>query len=202
VGVDLCGWIECRPLYPQDSLQWDAVTNLYYLAEGRDYDAFACFFGVKNYARFRPIADRRGVPSDASKEVREELAPQDPAYVMAPSWVTWAELKAIDWDEPAELPDQRVHIYRLTEEGAKTFDTKAVVARSFLEEASQTEEQRQAARDWREGAEWHIEGRLYRVERLKRSDTRGYWEGTLQFMEFLAHRFGDDGVRMVVWFNF
>ncbi|MBP0449205.1 hypothetical protein J5Y04_06540 [Kitasatospora sp. RG8] len=39
--------------------------------------------------------------------------------VQGATWITWAELKAVDWNEPAERPDGRLHQYRQTADGLR-----------------------------------------------------------------------------------
>jgi hypothetical protein len=57
LGTDIHGYIEVKLDYDGTLEEhWQAAINLFWLYEGSDYDAFGCFFGVRNYANFRPIA--------------------------------------------------------------------------------------------------------------------------------------------------
>lgn len=124
MGTDISGFVECRAWRADEGerdLVWRAAADLFLLNDTRNYDAFGCLFGVRNFANFRPLAAERGRPVDASEEVRAELdrlAPwPDQAY--GTTWITWAELEAVDWDEPAERPDSRIHQYRQTPDGLR-----------------------------------------------------------------------------------
>jgi hypothetical protein len=79
-------------------------------------------------------AAERGLPLDASETVRAELdrLAEWPDQVFGTTWITWAELKATDWTEPAERADSRLHQYRQTAEGLK-FVGKSAWDRRFAE---------------------------------------------------------------------
>jgi hypothetical protein len=52
------------------------------------------------------------------------------------------------------------------------------------------------------GQEWEIEGVVYRSEKLKRKDALSdEWRMLFKLMKALAGQYGDDGVRLVVWFS-
>lgn len=59
---------------------------------GNAYDALACLFGVRNPFGFRPLAEGRGLPEDASDGLRDAFnawgGPQD---AHATTWISWAE---------------------------------------------------------------------------------------------------------------
>ncbi|WP_297153093.1 hypothetical protein [Thermogemmatispora sp.] len=134
MGVDITGWIECRQFFllKSEATPWRPATSLRFLFHDRNYDAFGCLFGVKNYANFRPVAQGRGLPEDVSPEVQAEYERWgDGAF--GTSWITWAEIKAIDWEEPAELPDARIHRYLRAEDGSLIFEGKAAWDKNFAE---------------------------------------------------------------------
>ncbi|MFF1453735.1 hypothetical protein ACFVYF_37210 [Streptomyces sp. NPDC058274] len=55
---------------------------------------------MRNSFGFRPLAEERGLPGDASDGVRAEVtAYGGPEDVHGTTWITWAELSAADWDE-------------------------------------------------------------------------------------------------------
>ncbi|RAQ97019.1 hypothetical protein [Thermogemmatispora tikiterensis] len=202
MGVDITGWIECRQFFllESETTPWQPAISLGFLFHDRNYDAFGCLFGVKNYANFRPVAQGRGLPGDVSPEVQAEYERwSDEAF--GTSWISWAEIKAIDWEEPAELPDARIHRYRRAEDGSLIFDGKAGWDKDFAEAVGHSLiEGVLGACTWPEGQEWEIKGKIYRSVRLRRKDTRASWEVTFSVMEALARHYGDDGVRMIVWF--
>src|SRR5260370_10450860 len=72
MGTDILGWIECKERW---SKGWFGVISLEGIAT-RHYDMFGCLFGVRNNARFKPIAPDRGLPIDSSNAVRKAMAPR------------------------------------------------------------------------------------------------------------------------------
>lgn len=109
MGADIHGWVEVRYEYLDefDGLNiWYAIIKAGQLLD-RDYDAFGMLFGVRNRAGFVPVANHRGLPADASDEVREHGTPPEDAgeddwiCYHSPTWITYAEIKAINWDESA-----------------------------------------------------------------------------------------------------
>src|SRR5450755_2279415 len=67
MGTDITGYIEVKFEWNE---YWQAAIDLFWLYEGQ-YDSFACLFGVRNYAGFRPLAQDRGLPFDISPEVKQ-----------------------------------------------------------------------------------------------------------------------------------
>nr|BBH93794.1 hypothetical protein KTA_19930 [Thermogemmatispora argillosa] len=203
MGVDISGWIECRRSFLREgeTTPWQPAIRLGFLFHDRSYDAFGCLFGVRNYANFRPVAEERGLPEDVSPAVREEYERWGEG-VFGAGWITWAEIKAIDWEEPAELPDARIHRYRRAEDGSLIYEGKAAWDRDFAQAVDHSLiEGIFGTRTWPEGQEWEINGKVYRSVRLRRKDARPSWEVTFAVMEALARNYGDDGVRMIVWFS-
>ncbi|MCX5392210.1 hypothetical protein [Streptomyces sp. NBC_00094] len=105
MSTDVSGMIECRPgarLWGPDDEDtvWEAGIDLFLLNRGNAYDGLACLFGVRNYFGFRPLAEDRGFPDDASEGLCREYADYGgPRYVHGTTWLTWAELSATDWQE-------------------------------------------------------------------------------------------------------
>ncbi|MGH2344311.1 MAG: hypothetical protein ACRDG4_03735 [Chloroflexota bacterium] len=111
MGCDILGWVEIRWNGGWHGAIW--ITTLV----GRDYNAFECLFGVRGKFTFRPIASRRGFPPDMSDEAKWAATglPFDDAFGFtsaevqaglplghhSPSWITFAEIKAIDLTERA-----------------------------------------------------------------------------------------------------
>jgi hypothetical protein len=117
MGTDITGWIEAKRPYDETG-EWQLVLDLSWLYDNRDYDAFGCFFGIKNYAQFRPIAAERGLPSDASQLVKQ-YASAESNGVFGHTWMSWQEIKQIDWEEQSEHPDERIHRYERNEQGVE-----------------------------------------------------------------------------------
>ncbi|MEV6437464.1 hypothetical protein [Streptomyces anulatus] len=105
MSTDISGMIECRPgariwgLDDEDSV-WEVGIDLYLLNQGNAYDGLACLFGIRNSYGFRPLAEDRGFPDDASDGLREEFAGYGgPPDVYGTTWLTWAELDTTNWQE-------------------------------------------------------------------------------------------------------
>ncbi|SDK81291.1 hypothetical protein [Streptomyces indicus] len=202
MGTDINGFIECKPHW---SDTWTAAIDIEVLVGGRDYDGFGCLFGVRNYAGFRPVAAGRGLPGDVTEAVRQEC---DSWGGESPSWIGWDEVLAIDWDEPAERPDARIHEFRRGPDGDWRFVGKASWSREFARIAGLPEEPEPGygGRVWREGTEWTGGSGdvLYRAVRMTRREAvreRGDWGRLWQVMEALASLHGEGNVRLVVWFD-
>ncbi|MGW7461350.1 hypothetical protein ACWGIO_27150, partial [Streptomyces sp. NPDC054797] len=79
MSTDVSGMIECRPgarLWGPDDEDsvWEVGIDLFLLNRGNAYDGLACLFGVRNSYGFRPLAEDRGFPDDASDGLRGEFA--------------------------------------------------------------------------------------------------------------------------------
>lgn len=198
MGIDIHGFIEVRP-WPQwpekpDEIPWEPAIDLDMLYVGRSYDLFGCLFGVTNYAGFAPVAEGRGLPVDVSPAVRarfEEDQERGDAYVRWPTWMSWQDVTGIDWDEPAEQADERVHRDRRDDEGRWVPQFKAPLR------VEQQNGPLVPGRTW-------VEGDIrYRVERLTRRDAvpaDSRWAPVWTVMELLSG-LHDEYCRLVVWFD-
>jgi hypothetical protein len=105
MSTEVSGMIECRPgarLWGPDDedSRWHAAIDLSLLNNGNAYDALACLFGIRNSFGFRPLAEGRGFPGDASEGLRTEYAAHGgSADVHGTTQITWAELASTDWQE-------------------------------------------------------------------------------------------------------
>lgn len=105
MSTDVSGMIECRPgarLWGPDDAEpvWEAAIDLFLLNRRNAYDGLACLFGIRNSFGFRPLAEGRGFPDDASDGLRGEFAAYGGADdVRGTTWLTWAELATTDWQE-------------------------------------------------------------------------------------------------------
>ncbi|WP_405495747.1 hypothetical protein [Streptomyces sp. NBC_00096] len=206
MGTDIHGFVECLD---EDDALWAAAIDLDLLHHGRSYDAFGCLFGVRNSAGFRALAADRGLPEGASELVRGQFAEWG-RDAHSPTWISWAELKRVDWAEPAERVDARIHEYRRTADGWVMSGKAAWDAR--VAETVGLQMRRDPGRlfgyeahDWPEGTEWPDgDDRLYRIGRLTRRDAvvpDGEWKPVWTVMETLAALYGDENVRLTVWFD-
>ncbi|WP_239475349.1 hypothetical protein [Streptomyces sp. CS131] len=101
MGTDISGFIEYRASGDEQEPTWYGAHNLGPLDDYvRNYDAFGCLFGVRNYANFIPLAAGRGFPPDASAALSARFARLAERYgedgFHGTTWITWAEVKAVD----------------------------------------------------------------------------------------------------------
>ncbi|MEV7852351.1 hypothetical protein [Streptomyces sp. NPDC088183] len=121
MSTDASGMIECRPLAriwgeDDEDAVWHAAIDLSLLNTGNAYGAFACLFGTRNSFGFRPLAEGRGLPVDASDGLRDSFATWGAQHSHGATWIGWAELAAADWDET----DRSGTLSRSTVAGAGT----------------------------------------------------------------------------------
>ncbi|MFJ7061540.1 hypothetical protein ACIQVA_28105 [Streptomyces microflavus] len=198
MGTDMSGFLEYRASQDGRDAVWYGAHDLDSLNDVRNYDAFGCLFGVRNYANFRPLAAGRGLPPDVSAALSAQFTQLTEWYsedgVHGATWITWAEVKAVDWDEAAEKPDSRLHEYRRTHAGLR-MTGKAAWSAAFAEAVGL---ERGEEREWAEGSEWLIRDTVYRSVILRRRDAvtdTGEWQPVWRAMEALAAQHGDDNVR-------
>ncbi|MCX4526739.1 hypothetical protein OG982_13850 [Streptomyces sp. NBC_01551] len=202
MGTDIYGFIECRwdRWLDEDDRSWDAAIDLAHLYNGRSYDAFGCLFGVRDDT-FRPLAPARGLPPDTSPHARSHFD----CCSRSASWITWAELLTADWDEVAAEVDACVHEYRRNPDGVWELYGRNTSLTRFAELSGLTapHDVYRAGRTQPEGTEWRDGDRLFRVGRLRRKDAvpESDWGAVWAVMRTLASLHGDDGVRLVVWFD-
>ncbi|WP_432751952.1 hypothetical protein ACE1OA_00270 [Streptomyces sp. JL2001] len=204
MGTDMSGFLEYRAPQEDGEAAWYAAHDLDSLNDIRNYDAFGCLFGVRNYANFQPLAPSRGLPADASATVSARFAQLTEWYgedgFHGITWITWAEVKAVDWDERAEKPDSRLHEYHQTPDGLR-MTGKSSWSPAFAEAVGV---EKGEAREWPEGSEWLVGDTLYRSVTLRRRDAvreTGEWQPVWKAMKTLAAQHGDDNVRLIVWFD-
>ncbi|WP_432190568.1 hypothetical protein [Streptomyces sp. Tue6028] len=208
MGTDIHGGIEFRHPsvgtdYYYDGEPWVAAMDLWPLYDETDYAAFACLFGVRNYAGFQPLAEARGLPDDLSSGMRSQLG-----HCVAmgdldgASWVSWAELASIDH---ATVPDLRT--------GRLTWHTKSLPSvrhRQFVDDPWPAEVVSvvgvppAGVRSATERVEWTIGEMVCTYEPLTVGAVLGpdtHWPHVFAVMRALAGRFGDEGVRLVVAFD-
>lgn len=193
MGIDLSGWVEVRQPYqgitPPPPEKWQGVIKADNVAD-RSYDMFGCLFGVGNYANFIPVVELRGLPDTISDEAGDDFLRWE---TFAQSWITWREIKEIDWDQDAV--DGKPHRYERAEDGKLVIRDKSV--------PNPVDKAAGHSGDV-EGDTWERGGFVYKVERISRRevlDSRPDWQLLFDLMARLAAEYGDDGVRLVVWFD-
>jgi hypothetical protein len=205
VPTSISGAIECRRVFrcpPQHAGRhsWEFALDLDRVYGTRDYDSFGCLFGVMNFAGFEAVAAERGFPDDVARETAE-LALRRPCF--SPTWVTWADIMAVDWNEPAARPDARIHQYIRDAAGAWRLRGKAWLNPQFARLVGMSSEEA-AKTPWPDGSQWLDRDVLYRAETLTRADAvrpRGGWQPVWSVMATLAGLHGPHNVRLVVWFD-
>ena len=91
MSTNIIGWVE---IYDEGGRhKWRGAIKIDYLLR-QDYMAFGYLFGVTHEAVTDPIAARRGLPGDVSREARYGL---DLDGYLDHSWATWAEINASGW---------------------------------------------------------------------------------------------------------
>jgi hypothetical protein len=176
MGTDITGFIEVRR--PSAGPEWLQFAPLYPLYTDDDYLAFGCLFGVRNRVGWEPVAPRRGLPADVSPEIRaryDDDAAVDEA-VGDSTWVSWPELRDLDMSVRPE----------------------AAGVLEVQETPSSPSRRRSPPLDRAQ-----IGDLSFPVRPLSRLDVLGPgtgWEHVFAVMRALAQRFGDDDVRLVVWF--
>jgi hypothetical protein len=119
MGMDIEGWVEIKDPTWLGAPSWEGVIAIRYLIV-QSYGMFESLFGVRVAHGLRPIAANRGLPPDASSRTKADIGMREdevsaPSWLVAPSWVLWSEILAIDWTEtgtavfpPATVPETRL----------------------------------------------------------------------------------------------
>jgi hypothetical protein len=186
MGTDIRGWVEFRDAgldAGAGEVIWYPVIDAGALLD-RGYSAFGSLFGVRNYSNFTPIAAGRGLPDDVSEAVRKDAAWEGNHD---PTWITWREIQQIDWDE--SVVDAFVREYKRSPETGEW-----VLVGGFRPSTPL---------DRQEGDTWGKGDQQFRIERVTRRTALGDagFDLVFEMMEALAKRYGDQYVRLVVWFD-
>jgi hypothetical protein len=180
MGCDIHAWLETR----RDS-QWSTPDSKA-LDLDRAYDTFGLFFGVRNYANFSPVAERRGFPRGASALVCQDYEKwSDDAH--SASWLTWADVERVEREQA--LLDSYIHEYDAAGTHLGTFaGSSQLTPPEYMALAS--------------GESVTKDGHLFRQEHVQALDNLSTaWQAALDRMRALAADYGADNVRLVVWFD-
>lgn len=184
MGADIHGWVQVRDTgLDEYDIGWRSVIVVGPVVE-RDYEIFGALFGVRNLSEFEPVAACRGLPDDVAEWVREEANASAGIAIEPPyhshTWVTWAELQAVDWEQPVLL----AHAYSDGE-------------RPWGDVRLPKNDPRRV-----EGGEWVEGNTTYRVRAssLRELIPTG-WQTLFGMMDLLSRQYGSEYVRMVVWFD-
>lgn len=224
MGTDIHGWIETRDI---DDEKWIAVTPLFFPLANRNYGIFANLFGVRNGGGLKPVAAERGLPEDCSVEVKADFTKVFEAFpkeIFGATWITWGEIKAIDWEEKGTA--RILNKYTKGPEGELIFTGESIHERSnpHTVEPSDASEQDLLARrvDWGQvGQTWEFGDVVYKVDLIRRKDALfedENWELVFRLIDLIARDYAvirdpafpddeesrasaDKKARLVVWFN-
>ncbi|MFJ3302725.1 hypothetical protein ACIPSA_06345 [Streptomyces sp. NPDC086549] len=210
MGTDIHGWIECRTWregLEYDETAWCPAITLSMLGIPRDYEAFACLFGVRDFSNhWRPVAADRDLPPDASDTVRTELSSWGES-AFGTTWLSWTDVQTIDWDEPALPRTTRIASYRRNEDGTLHPLHRSIWTRGFAR-ASGIDTLALGPADiadrYPEGTEWEVGTTVFRAERARRREAvpeDGCWQPVWTVMGTLAKVHGEENVRLVAWFE-
>jgi len=200
MGCDIHGSIE---MYKYD--RWRQVGRLIWFV-GRSYDTFGCLFGVRNSSNITPLFPKRGFPDEKSRRLKERIEEMGGMEHLgsigfhSPSWFTLDELDAVDWEESAEEPDQRVSVV----DADGNTQIKAGYLRRLDEQLSGDEFRRVRNGERVQLPDRDGEERYAVCETLKRKHAlSGAWEWLLfEYLETLADRVDDRSeIRLTVWFD-
>ena len=104
MGCDIHGYVEAKSHLGY----WDAIIDAGNVL-WRAYDLFGCLFAVRNYANFKPIAEDRGIPDNASWDTKSRHG-EEGYDAHSASFITLDEIHNICWEELAVKEDDRQHI--------------------------------------------------------------------------------------------
>ncbi|MEU9039811.1 hypothetical protein AB0D45_33575 [Streptomyces sp. NPDC048352] len=162
-----------------------------------------CLFGYSDGLGLdRPLFDQRGWPEDACEgvpKVSDELS-------HGHSYATWAEIAAVDWDAPlCDGPDgSLLGEWRPGPDGALAWQGSVYLPDEVLEAAEELFGEYLFPSEWPPGGEVHLNGAVYRPVVLTAGmyvPPDGPWGPVWASMRALAAEYGDENVRLVVWFG-
>lgn len=215
VGMQMSGFIEVRPWGDvMDEIDWPVawrgVVDLDVL--GGESDGYGCLFGTHDLTGLTPLAPRRGLPPDVSREVLRDIEDFERNYPLEGgsdyhSWLSWAELEALDWDAREEV-DKRLHHFRRDATGEWVLFTKGVWTSDFERISGLTQPAQDAPEEERcpsrpEGSVWEDgDLRIVAVRMSWRDVLESFdWAPTMEIMRALATLHGSANVRITVWFH-
>ncbi|MER5449815.1 hypothetical protein ABT065_29950 [Streptomyces sp. NPDC002764] len=197
MGTDIDGAVESRSA----DGRWNIEADLLDFRPPRDYDAWECLFGVRGTGDVnRPLFADRGLPHDVSDPVREAAVGD---YQHNHTYATWTEVAAVDWDAPLAAGAAWNRAVRAAPEGEEvvrvTPGVREAAARTFGGDLLL------APPEWPPGGQVRVDGAVYRpvtlTARMLAPPDEGCWAEVWSVMRELASRYGDEQVRLVVWFG-
>ena len=182
MGIDIHGFIEFR--LKRTSGYWFSAIDIGSLAE-RYYPLFGYLFGVRESAdKYLPVAAGRGLPPSVEEETELIFKWNEGEH---PTWIGWREFR------DAINDSHSIHTYR------KEAPDQAVPEKLWIPSSPAyftTSEQERL----RQGLVVGKGGFLYRYEADGPLPLGPGWQLIVEFGDRLAQVYGEDNVRMVVWF--
>lgn len=153
----------------------------------KDYHLFAALAGVRNGTwgmRVKPISSPRGLPNDASEEVKRAGTEYEGVYY-GHSWISLQELLGFDWDQV--VPHEAV--IDMTEPGV----------REWLEKGDRSKAPPSYSH-YVTAQGGLLAGRYREVAwtQILRTDLKNFLEGVLPYLEYIA-MWNPQDVRIVFW---
>jgi len=197
MGCDIHALVEVnwRGKYDSDKdPQWVTVIDNIGFLVGRSYDTFGVLFGVRNYVKCEPLAEKRGIPEDRSDRLQERIL-EDQDWCHSFTYLTVEDVDEADWSLNTGL-DNRITVFNQ--------DGKALHKSSWSSEYDDLEEFQK--KNLAEGKKVdHPNNSDYYLKRTSytREDCLSEAWKTLLFthMGELAKIFGNENVRLVAWFD-
>lgn len=201
MGTYIDGLIETR----RADGAWEMEVDLPAFGLGKQRDARECMFGYGGSLGVdRSLFGRRGWPEDSCDEVPKR---HDDELNHSHSYATWAEIAAVDWDAPlCDRPDgNHVAEWRPGPDGELVLENVLWAPVEVLEAAEEVfGEDLFPLYEWPPGGEVPLNGAVYRPVVFTAGmfvPPDGDWGPVWASMRVLAAEYGDENVRLVVWFG-
>ena len=183
MGTDNHGFIEFRTHPVME--WWYAAINIGAFAE-RYYNLFGYLFGVRGPGdKFLPVAANRGIPARLAEEtelVFQTYGGNDP------TWIGWREFRN------AIIASYSIHTYRQDTDGQlRKIEKHFSMAKP---DYFTVDEQAQL----RQGADVKKDGYIYQYREDGPLPLGTGWHFIAELGDLLARQYGEDRVRLVVWF--
>ena len=145
-------------------------------------DLLGSLFGGTNVGNFRVLFPMDGAPHQLSYDFAKTVSELEAIATVDCGWVPFASLKEIDWEEAALAPEERLHRFRMLEDGSEVYLGKALSFGFPIPPDGIVGDER------------------FRRVRLRRSDLLelSNFPMFLRIGDVLADRFGAENVRWVV----
>jgi hypothetical protein len=152
---------------------------LYPIPSERSYDSYGVLFGVRNYTNSVPVAEGRGFPEDAhwrTKKKNESWKMDAHSH----TWMNFKDLEEYDWEQKS-IDDRISTIDKFT--GKET----GKASYTYLQDNPEKAEEMGVY--------------LKHLERRAGDLLGETWRNIIEDMKILSEKYGNEGVRVVVWFD-